>query len=109
MQSRVLLVSNRLPVTLTKEEGGLAVHPSVGGLASALKIVHGSGDSLWFGWSGLANSVPESEVAAALAPHRCVPVPVSPAEVKSYYDGYCNGVLWPLCHYLLEKVLVDQS
>ncbi len=109
MQSRVLLVSNRLPVTLTKGEGGIEVHQSSGGLATALKIVHGSGDSLWFGWSGLANTVPEEEVAAALAPHRCVPVPISAAEVKSYYDGYCNGVLWPLCHYLLEKVLVDQN
>ena len=68
MQSRVLLVSNRLPVTLTRGEHGLEVNPSVGGLASALKSVHSSGDSLWFGWSGLVSDAPEPEVAAALAP-----------------------------------------
>ncbi len=108
MQSRILLVSNRLPVTLSPGEGGLQVQPSVGGLASALASVHGSGDSLWFGWSGLVNDVPESQVAEALAPYRAVSIPISAAEVKSYYDGFCNGVLWPLSHYLLEKVQLDQ-
>jgi trehalose 6-phosphate synthase/phosphatase len=105
-----LLASNRLPVTLTKSEsGGLVAQPSVGGLASALKSVHGSGDSLWFGWPGMVNDVPEAEVVAALKPHRAVPVHLSAAEVKHYYDGFCNGVLWPLSHYLLEKVLLDQT
>ncbi len=109
MPSRVLLVSNRLPVTLTRGEDGLQVNPSVGGLATALKTVHGGGDSLWFGWSGLVSDGPEPEVAAALAPHRAVPIHITAAEVKAYYDGFCNGVLWPLSHYLLEKVQLDQS
>ncbi len=107
MQSRVLLVSNRLPVTLTNGEGGLQVHPSSGGLATALASVHDAGDSLWFGWPGLVEGVPEAEVARALVPHRAVPIHITPAEVKAYYDGYCNGVLWPLSHYLLEKVRFD--
>ncbi|MDP1825585.1 MAG: bifunctional alpha,alpha-trehalose-phosphate synthase (UDP-forming)/trehalose-phosphatase [Archangium sp.] len=108
MQSRLLLVSNRLPVTLTAGEGGLHVQQSVGGLATALLSVHGASESRWIGWPGLVTDVSGAEVLAALAPHRAVPVPLSAAEVKAYYDGYCNGVLWPLCHYLLDKVRLDQ-
>ena len=109
MQSRVLLVSNRLPVTLTNGEDGLQVHPSTGGLATALATVHDSGRSLWFGWPGLVEGVPAAEVARALAPHRVVPIHITAAEVKAYYDGFCNGVLWPLSHYLLEKVRLDET
>lgn len=109
MQSRVLLVSNRLPVTLTSGEGGLTVQPSVGGLATALASVHGTGESLWFGWAGLGDDVAEAEVLAALSSHRVVPIHISPAELKAYYDGFSNGVLWPLCHYLLEKVQLEHD
>jgi trehalose 6-phosphate synthase/phosphatase len=102
----VLLVSNRLPVTLSRGEAGLVAQPSSGGLATALASVHGSGDSRWIGWAGPVEST-ELELQQALEPLRCVPVPISAAEVTSYYDGFSNGVLWPLCHYLLDKVRLD--
>ena len=38
-----------------------------------------------------------------------VPVPLSASEVALYYDGFSNGVLWPLFHYLLDKVRLDAS
>ena len=107
MQARVLIASNRLPVTLQPGEHGLQANPSSGGLATAMASVHGSGDSLWFGWPGPVSEFPAADVAAALAPYRAVPVPITAAEMKAYYDGFCNGVLWPLCHYLLEKVQLD--
>ena len=104
---RVLLVSNRLPVTLTPGEQGLTAQASSGGLATALSSVHGLGDSLWFGWPGPVDGVPDAEVARALAGHHVVPVSISANEVKAYYDGFSNNVLWPLCHYLLDKVQLD--
>jgi trehalose 6-phosphate synthase/phosphatase len=104
--SRALLVSNRLPVTLVRDGDALIAEPSSGGLATALASVHGAGDSLWIGWPGPARATPE-ELQAALGPRRCVPVDVSEAEVTAYYDGFSNGVLWPLCHYLLDKVRLD--
>ncbi len=27
--------------------------------------------------------------------------------MQSFYKNFSNGVLWPLCHYLLDKVMVD--
>ncbi len=105
--SRVLLVSNRLPVTLSEGPDGLTAARSSGGLATALSSVHDGGNSLWIGWAGSTGSVSADEVERALSPLRAVPVPISDDEVKAYYDGFSNGVLWPLCHYLLDKVGLD--
>ncbi len=105
--SRVLLVSNRLPVTLTSGPDGLIAARSTGGLATALSSVHDGGNSLWIGWAGPTGSAPPEEVERALSPLRAVPVPISDDELTAYYDGFSNGVLWPLCHYLLDKVRLD--
>ena len=29
------------------------------------------------------------------------------AEAKAYYDGVCNGVIWPLFHYLTDRLPLD--
>jgi trehalose 6-phosphate synthase/phosphatase len=104
---RVLLVSNRLPVTLSVTEGGLIATPSSGGLATAMGSVHGQGGSLWFGWPGPVGETTPEALDRALDPHRCIAVHVSAQEVSRYYDGFSNGVLWPLCHYLLDKLELD--
>lgn len=104
--ARVLLVSNRLPVTLSQKDGALTAQPSSGGLATSMASVHGQGESLWLGWPGPVDA-PAEELAAQLEPLRCVPVTLSAAEVTAFYDGFSNGVLWPLCHYLLDKVRLD--
>jgi trehalose 6-phosphate synthase/phosphatase len=103
---RVLLVSNRLPVTLVRAESGLVAQRSSGGLATALASVHEHGGSMWFGWPGPVEA-PLPELEALLDPLRAVPVPLTADEVRKYYDGFSNGVLWPLCHYLLDKVELD--
>ncbi|MBL8910982.1 MAG: bifunctional alpha,alpha-trehalose-phosphate synthase (UDP-forming)/trehalose-phosphatase [Archangium sp.] len=105
--NRLLLVSNRLPITLIPGADGPAIERSTGGLATALSSVHGDGRSLWFGWPGPAGNDLTPEFTALLAEQHTVPVEISAAEVKAYYEGFSNGVLWPLCHYLLDKVRLD--
>ena len=86
------------------------VAPSPGGLASALRGPHERGDSLWIGWPGdLSGQTDEQRavVEARLSELRAVPVHLSADEVSRYYEGFSNGVLWPLFHYLLDKVRVD--
>jgi trehalose 6-phosphate synthase/phosphatase len=34
----------------------------------------------------------------------CVPVLLSRQEVRGYYQGVANGILWPLFHYLIQRV-----
>ncbi|MCP3058384.1 bifunctional alpha,alpha-trehalose-phosphate synthase (UDP-forming)/trehalose-phosphatase [Myxococcus sp. K38C18041901] len=104
---RLLLVSNRLPVTVKVEKDSVAVVRSSGGLATGLRRPHERSGGLWIGWPGDVSRLSETQrtqVEARLAEERCVPIDLSPSEVSRYYEGYSNRVLWPLCHYMLERV-----
>ncbi len=108
--SRLLIVSNRLPVTVRVEHGAPNVSRSAGGLATAMRGPHERLDSLWIGWPGdLSKLAPDVRAAVdeKLRAMRTVPIHLSSLEVSRYYDGFSNGVLWPLFHYLLEKVHLD--
>lgn len=108
--ARLLIVSNRLPVTLRADGDELSVAPSTGGLATALRGPHERGDSLWFGWPGDVSTLRDEQrktADARLAEMRAVPIHLTPEEVCGYYEGFSNGVLWPLFHYLLDKVDVE--
>ncbi len=110
--ARVLIVANRLPITVKVTETGVDVQRSSGGLATGLQGPHEQSDGLWIGWSGASEELaPErqAELDARLGQMRLVPVPLSPELVNRYYLGFANGVLWPLFHYLLEQVPLQVS
>ncbi len=104
---RLVLVSNRLPITVENHDGALEVVPSTGGLASALTRLHERTNGVWVGWpgeTGKINAEAKAKLAAELDARRAVPLALSTAEIAQYYDGFSNGVLWPLFHYQLDKV-----
>lgn len=105
-EGRVLLVSNRLPISVALTADGVHVRPSSGGLASGLRSVHSGGQSSWIGWPGLDVSAEEdrARVNQALAAHGVIPVHFSAEETERFYEGVANGVIWPLFHYLLDRV-----
>ena len=104
---RVLLVSNRLPVTIVRRDGELVVERSVGGLATGLAGPHARSGGVWIGWPGLLDDVDAAE-RLALGDHlramRAAPVTLGVAEVATFYDGISNGVLWPLFHDRLDRL-----
>jgi trehalose 6-phosphate synthase/phosphatase len=105
--SRLLIVANRLPITVTAVDGGVEVQRSPGGLATGLMRPHENADGLWIGWSGAPSDLPPEQQAALgreLEAMRLVGVPLSADLVSRFYEGYANGVLWPLFHYLLDQV-----
>jgi trehalose 6-phosphate synthase/phosphatase len=105
--ARLLIVSNRLPVTLRDDAGVLSLQHSAGGLATALGGPHERGEGLWIGWPGAVEHLAAgqlSELERRFGEQRLVPVHLPPEEVERYYRGYCNGVLWPLFHYLLHQL-----
>src|SRR5688572_2993913 len=105
--SRLLLVSNRLPVTVKAEKDQVSVVRSMGGLATGLSGPHERSGGLWIGWPGdvsRLSGAQRNEVERQLAALRCVPMHLSPSEVSRYYEGYSNRALWPLCHYLLDRI-----
>ena len=110
--ARVLIVANRLPITVKVTESGVEVERSTGGLATGLQGPHEQSDGLWIGWSGATEDLSptsQAELEAKLAPMRLVAVPLPKDLVTRYYEGYSNGVLWPLFHYLLDQIPLQVS
>jgi trehalose 6-phosphate synthase/phosphatase len=105
--SRVLIVANRLPVTVRVTDSEVEVQKSTGGLATGLLRPHEQSGGLWIGWSGTADELSADQRAQLdkkLADMRLVAVPLTANQVTRYYEGFSNGVLWPLFHYLLDQV-----
>jgi trehalose 6-phosphate synthase/phosphatase len=106
--SRVLIVSNRLPISVARDAAGvLRVNPSSGGLATGLSGVHSSSGGLWIGWPGISGPLQpqeEATLSARYAELSVVPVPLSEDEVERYYEQFCNGILWPALHYLISDL-----
>jgi trehalose 6-phosphate synthase/phosphatase len=105
---RVLIVSNRLPVTLHESPGGIEVIPSAGGLASGLRGYYQSASATWIGWPGPMSSATSPagrrRLEEQLTSHNLRLVDLAPDDVEGYYDGFSNAVIWPLFHYLLDRI-----
>jgi trehalose 6-phosphate synthase/phosphatase len=107
---RLTIVSNRLPVTATARGGRLRLTPSSGGLATGLRTAHERGSGTWIGWLGDTSSLAADRREAVrldLEGRRLVPVELSANDVRRYYEGFSNGVVWPLFHYLLDRAPMD--
>jgi trehalose 6-phosphate synthase len=108
--TRLLVISNRLPVTMRHEEGRWAVLPSSGGLVTALRPLLNDADATWVGWTG---TEPSAEVGAVLAQAgrqggmRLAPVYLSAEERARFYCGFANEILWPLFHDLQSRCHFD--
>jgi trehalose 6-phosphate synthase/phosphatase len=105
MESGVIIVSNRLPVTAKRaDDGSLAFSPSVGGLATGLASYAKDPKNKWIGWPGIASDElsekDKAEITERLNEQNCYPVFLSQKQIESYYNGYSNSVLWPLFHSL---------
>ena len=99
--SRVIAVSNRVQRPLEGQaSGGLAV-----GVLAALEERGG----LWFGWSGKVTSGVRTEPEVVQKNEiSYVTVDLTEDEVELYYNGFCNGALWPLVHYVLSRLKYDR-
>lgn len=102
--SQVIIVSNRLPVSVKKENGTLTFSPSVGGLATGLASYVKNRKNTWIGWPGIASDeLTEKDkqvIVGELAKHNCSPVFLTKRQIDDFYNGYSNAVLWPLFHEL---------
>lgn len=104
---RLLIVSNRLPITMRRRESGLHVERSSGGLATGLRAPHERSGGYWIGWPGDLDALDNADVFEArrqLHEMRAVPVTLRPDEATTFYEGISNGILWPLCHDRLDRL-----
>lgn len=105
---RLVVVSNRLPFTVSFKEGVPQFKPSAGGLTTGLwsyldrKAQDGveRPDYLWMGWPG-ATIPPEHEAAVRAygEQFKSSPVFLPEESMDRFYLGFCNKTIWPLFHY----------
>ncbi|MBN1781090.1 bifunctional alpha,alpha-trehalose-phosphate synthase (UDP-forming)/trehalose-phosphatase [bacterium] len=111
---RLILVSNRLPVTVEKRKGEIHFKQSVGGLATGLSSFYQTYNSLWFGWCGLpSNHVKGNErrtIEKRLREHHAShTLFISRNDQRLFYSGFCNKTIWPLFHYFTEYAEFQQN
>jgi trehalose 6-phosphate synthase/phosphatase len=106
-KGRLIIVSNRLPVSVLRQGDGTRVEPSPGGLATALSAVWSSrSNGLWIGWPGNsdgANLDPLLAKAARNEPYDLQAVSLNEQEVAKFYIGFANEIIWPLFHDLQSQ------
>lgn len=100
--SRIIIISNRLPVTIKKNMNGLAFEQSAGGLATGMSTLQEKNERLWIGWPGIANEQldngDKNGLQAKMATMGYYPVFLSQSQVENYYNGFCNKTIWSLFH-----------
>lgn len=102
-KASTIIVSNRLPVSVSRDKSGeLVFESSSGGLATAMSSLEAD-NKLWVGWPGInAETLTDNErieITEELQKQGCFPVFLTAKEVDLYYEGYANDTLWPLFHY----------
>ena len=109
---RLIIVSNRLPVSVARRRGKLQFQPSVGGLATGLGSFYRSYQSLWIGWPGIPLEEikgMEEDVKEKLLSEGCYPVFLSQYDIENYYHGFCNKTIWPLFHYFPQYTIYEEK
>ena len=104
VQGQLIVVSNRLPVTVRRTHAATSLQSSDGGLVSALVPILRQTGGCWVGWTGCDH---DKEFAASLTSfhenYSLQPVCLTDAEKASYYVGFSNEVVWPLFHGLPSR------
>ena len=109
---RLLLVSNRLPVAVSR---GASEQPEVqltaGGLATGLMRPHQDRGGIWIGWPGVISDKGELDTPTrdALEQRNMVGVGLTQREHEHYYTRFSNRCLWPLFHYFPDRVEFEQE
>ncbi len=109
--SQVIIVSNRLPVSVKKEAGELVFYPSLGGLATGLASYVDDPRNRWIGWPGIASDeltdADRETIVEELSKRNCYPVFLSKRQIDDFYNGYSNKILWPLFHNLARRSVTE--
>ena len=104
---KLIIVSNRLPVTVSKKKSKFSYQPSVGGLVTGISSLEMSQEQLWIGWPGItlpgySAKSDAKELKEKLAQDNFLPVFLKRNDFENYYQGFCNEIIWPLFHYFVQ-------
>ncbi|WP_029519821.1 trehalose-6-phosphate synthase [Persephonella sp. IF05-L8] len=101
-KERLFVVSAILPVHVERKDKKYTVKLSPGGLVTALKQALYKRQAIWLGWGGthhinkeLKQLILETGKKEGFALY---PLPLTEEERKNFFDGFSNGIIWPLFH-----------
>ncbi|KAK0464747.1 glycosyltransferase family 20 protein [Desarmillaria tabescens] len=108
----LIVVSNRLPITITKDAAGeYHFKMSSGGLVSALSGFKKSLNFTWIGWPGFF--IPVRDRAHVdkrlMEEYSCQAVYLDDDVADRHYNGFSNSILWPLFHYHPGEMNFDEE
>ncbi|MEM6801808.1 MAG: bifunctional alpha,alpha-trehalose-phosphate synthase (UDP-forming)/trehalose-phosphatase [Bacteroidota bacterium] len=109
--ARIIIVSNRLPVTIDRSAGQLIYHPSAGGLATGLNSLDQSIEKLWIGWPGkpVEDGYEKDTISLQFQQDDMFPVFLSQEDVEMFYEGFSNKTIWPHFHYFTQFTSYEEQ
>lgn len=115
-EGRLIVVSNRLPVAFERNpEGKWKAEAGTGGLVTALLPILKESGGVWVGWPGIPQSgaadfekVLRTQEGFDLR-FAVEPVYLTKGELRDFYRGFCNEVLWPIFHDLQSLCNFDPA
>lgn len=104
---KLMVVSNRLPLTVTESSEGFQYKKTSGGLVTGIESLSAHIDFIWMGnISGLELTEENKRQITKDCWEKFTSIPVFiPPEINNKsYDGFCNSILWPAIHSFPDDV-----
>ena len=98
------VVANRLAVAWDEEADRWRTGP--GGLVNSLTPILQERGGTWIGWTGTAGG--RRKPFDHNGVHQ-LPVRLSRNDVRDYYEGFCNGTIWPLYHDVVRPAEIHRA
>ncbi len=109
--SRIIIVSNRLPITIKKSKDKLSFQQSVGGLATGMSSLQKGNEFLWVGWPGITldqiNNKEKDDLCKKMDKLGFYQVFLSQTHIEDYYNGFCNKTIWSLFHCFTQYTIYE--
>lgn len=110
---KLVIVSNRLPISLSRgNDGEWEIKPSSGGLVTALTPILHNSNGLWLGWPGMFDESNLDELmtkGSEGSGYSLKYVMLTEEDINLYYLGFSNEVIWPLFHDLQSRCNFNPS
>jgi hypothetical protein len=102
-KQNLIIVSNRLPLSVKRVNGGFESSISSGGLVTSLSGLTKSTQFQWFGWPGIEVKDPgdREEVSKSLETHNAIPIFLDSTLADEHYNGFSSKLRAPVKHPIL--------
>ncbi|OQY00668.1 MAG: hypothetical protein B6I26_07030 [Desulfobacteraceae bacterium 4572_130] len=108
-KNRIIVVSNRLPISLKKnKDGKIEIKRGAGGLITAMVPILKNKNGIWIGCLGDAEKKDINDnllvkIKSIQLGYSIKSVMLDQEDFENYYEGFSNSILWPLFHDFIDK------